>query len=105
MWLRLTSKESVGYVSQPLVVKYGGHSDQLSQKYWGMDRFRIQSIEKNIKNNCFSEDQNKLAYEMLIKKLKIVITGANKRSNSAIFDIYSNKLSSWLSVSDSFVYG
>ena len=105
MWLRLTSKENVGYVSQPLVVKYGGHSDQLSQKYWGMDRFRIQSIEKNIKNNCFSEDQNKLAYEMLIKKLKIVITGANKRSNNAIFDIYSNKLSSWLSVSDSFVYG
>ena len=105
MWLRLTSKENVGYVSQPLVVKYGGHSDQLSQKYWGMDRFRIQSIEKNIKNNCFSEDQNKLAYEMLIKKLKIVITGANKRSNNAIFDTYSNKLSSWLSVSDSFVYG
>ena len=105
MWLRLTSKENVGYVSQPLVVKYGGHSDQLSQKYWGMDRFRIQSIEKNIKNNCFSKDQNKLAYEMLIKKLKIVITGANKRSNNAIFDIYSNKLSSWLSVSDSFVYG
>jgi glycosyltransferase involved in cell wall biosynthesis len=105
MWLRLTSKENVGYVSQPLVVKYGGHSDQLSQKYWGMDRFRIQSIEKNIKNNCFSKDQNKLAYEMLIKKLKIVITGANKRSNNAIFDTYSNKLSSWLSVSDSFVYG
>jgi glycosyltransferase involved in cell wall biosynthesis len=104
MWLRLTSKENVGYVSQPLVVKYGGHSDQLSQKYWGMDRFRIQSIEKNIKNKCFSKDQNKLAYEMLIKKLKIVIKGANKRSNSEIFDIYSNKLSSWLSVSDSFLH-
>jgi len=92
-----------GYVSH-----FGVNTESLRStvsKIWGMDRFRIQSIEKNIKNNCFSKDQNKLAYEMLIKKLKIVITGANKRSNNAIFDIYSNKLSSWLSVSDSFVYG
>ena len=47
MWVRITSKEEVGFLDNPLVVKYGGHNDQLSKKYWGMDRFRIKSLEKN----------------------------------------------------------
>ena len=41
MWIRITSKEEVGFLDSPLVLKYGGHSDQLSKKFWGMDRFRI----------------------------------------------------------------
>ena len=31
-----------------------------------------------------SKEQNKLAYETLIKKLNIVISGANKRSNKEV---------------------
>ena len=58
MWVRITAKENVGYLTEPLVIKYGGHSDQLSKKYWGMDRFRIKSLEKNINSNWFSKDQN-----------------------------------------------
>ena len=33
MWVRITAKENVGYLSESLVIKYGGHSDQLSKKY------------------------------------------------------------------------
>ena len=104
MWIRITAKEEVAYLSEPLVIKHGGHEDQLSKKYWGMDRFRIESIEKNINDNWFSREQNKLAYEILIKKLNIVISGANKRSNKKVFEEYSEKLRSWLSKSNSFQY-
>ena len=47
MWIRITSKEEVGFLDSPLVSKYGGHSDQLSKKFWGMDRFRIKSLENS----------------------------------------------------------
>tara|TARA_B110000881_G_scaffold163559_1_gene146634 strand:+ start:36 stop:425 length:390 start_codon:yes stop_codon:yes gene_type:complete len=104
MWIRITAKEEVAYLSEPLVIKHGGHEDQLSKKYWGMDRFRIQSLEKNINDNWFSKEQNKLAYETLIKKLNIVISGANKRSNKEVLEEYSQKLRSWLSRFDSFQY-
>ena len=57
MWIRITSKEEVGFLDSPLVSKYGGHSDQLSKKFWGIDRFRIKSLEKNLKNEHFSKSQ------------------------------------------------
>ena len=60
MWIRITSKEEVGFLDSPLVLKYGGHSDQLSKKFWGMDRFRIEALEKNLKNECFTKIQKKL---------------------------------------------
>ena len=97
MWIRITAKEEVAYLSEPLVIKYGGHEDQLSKKYWGMDKFRICALEKNINNNWFSLEQNKIAYKVLIEKLQIVITGANKRNNKKVFIKYSEKLKLWLS--------
>ena len=104
MWVRITAKENVGYLSEPLVIKYGGHSDQLSKKYWGMDRFRIKSLEKNINSNWFSKDQNKYAYETLIKKLQIVLSGAKNRHNTELSNIYSEKLGFWQSCSNSINY-
>jgi glycosyltransferase involved in cell wall biosynthesis len=104
MWVRITAKENVGYLSEPLVIKYGGHSDQLSKKYWGMDRFRIKSLEKNINSNWFSKDQNKYAYETLIKKLQIVLSGAKNRNNTKLSNIYSEKLGFWQSCSNSINY-
>ena len=104
MWVRITAKENVGYLSEPLVIKYGGHSDQLSKKYWGMDRFRIKSLEKNINSNWFSKDQNKYAYETLIKKLQIVLSGAKNRNNTKLSNIYSEKLGFWQSCFNSINY-
>lgn len=104
MWVRITAKENVGYLSEPLVIKYGGHADQLSKKYWGMDRFRIKSLEKNINSNWFSKDQNKYAYETLIKKLQIVLSGAKNRNNTKLSNIYSEKLGFWQSCSNSINY-
>ena len=45
-WLRLLLTEQIGLIDEPLVEKYGGHKDQLSNSTWGLDRFRIQSLEK-----------------------------------------------------------
>ena len=95
MWIRITSKEEVGFLDSPLVSKYGGHSDQLSKKFWGMDRFRIKSLEKNLKNEHFSKSQKINVLDTLIEKLTIVSDGALKRENKEIFKKYNDKLQDW----------
>ena len=100
MWIRITSKEEVGFLDSPLVLKYGGHSDQLSKKFWGMDRFRIKSLEKNLKNEHFSKSQKINVLDTLIEKLTIVSYGALKRGNKEIFKKYNDKLQYWLTAID-----
>ena len=95
MWIRITAKEEVGFLDSPLVSKYGGHSDQLSKKFWGMDRFRIKSLEKNLKNEHFSKSQKINVLDTLIEKLTIVSDGALKRGNKEIFKKYNGKLQDW----------
>ena len=46
LWLRLGRREPVGLLDEPLVIKRGGHADQLSRRYWGMDRFRVAALLK-----------------------------------------------------------
>jgi glycosyltransferase involved in cell wall biosynthesis len=95
MWIRITAKEEVGFLDSPLVLKYGGHSDQLSKKFWGLDRFRIKSLEKNLKNEHFSKSQKINVLDTLIEKLTIVSDGALKRGNKEIFKKYNGKLQDW----------
>ena len=95
MWLKICSSEEVLFAQDKLTYKYGGHKDQLSKSYWGMDRFRIKSIENIIKNFDLTYKQKKQAKKELIKKLKIIINGAFKRNNLSIINEFSTKLKYW----------
>jgi len=95
MWLRICSKEEVLFIDEKLTFKYGGHKDQLSKSYWGMDRFRVNSIENLILNYDLNTDQKNKSMATLIKKLKIIINGAKKRNNSSVINEYTKKLKYW----------
>ena len=95
MWLRICSKEAVLFIDEKLTFKYGGHKDQLSKSYWGMDRFRVNSIENLILNYDLNTDQKNKSMATLIKKLKIIINGAKKRNNSSVISEYTKKLKYW----------
>ena len=82
LWLRITAKYPVLFLEQPLINKYGGHSDQLSHKYWGMDRFRIQALEKIIAQPYLSSENKNAATKMLLKKARIFKNGALKRGKT-----------------------
>lgn len=79
LWLRISAKYPVLFLQQPLIHKYGGHEDQLSHKFWGMDRFRIQALEKIIAQPELSVEDKQSAMRMLVKKAKIFSNGALKR--------------------------
>ena len=94
LWLRICSKYPVAYESQASINKYGGHADQLSRQYWGMDRFRVIALEK-ILTDGLNPHQYIAAKSMLMKKLHILMNGAKKRNNLALFDECEQKLAHW----------
>lgn len=79
LWLRLCARYPVLFVEEPSIVKHGGHEDQLSRKYWGMDRFRIRALEKILQDDEVSNAHKQAAYAMLREKIDIFILGARKR--------------------------
>jgi len=79
LWLRVCLKHSVSYIDEKLIIKYGGHKDQLSKKYWGMDRFRIRALLKLIKHNEIEAENLNLIKNTIMKKAKILQKGSLKR--------------------------
>lgn len=79
LWLRLCALMPALLLPQALITKYGGHADQLSHQYWGMDRFRIQSLSKLLRSGVLNTEQQQQAKTTLIEKCKVYIQGARKR--------------------------
>jgi len=67
-----------------VLVKYGGHQDQLSRKHWGMDRFRIQALKKMLKSNVLTPEKYESTLSMLTRKIQILLAGATKHHNTAL---------------------
>ena len=96
LWLRIASKIKIGYLDKPLIKKYGGHKGQLSNKYWGIDRYRIKALEKILINNNLQKQQKLKVLEYLLKKINIILLGAINRNNKRIFNMYIKKKFLWL---------
>jgi len=88
LWLRLCARYPVLYLDEPLITKYGGHDDQLSRRFWGMDRFRIQALCNIIDNGELNHDDALAAQAMLLEKCRIVAQGAGKRGNHSLARYY-----------------
>ena len=100
LWLRICAREKVFFVDEDLIVKHGGHDGQLSQKHWAMDRFRVYSLEKLIRSEEISQDNRTSAYEVLIEKILVLISGGLKRKNMDLVNFYLKKKSFWLDMNN-----
>ena len=91
LWLRITSNNPVIYIEKPLIIKYGGHQDQLSRNSEGIESYHIKSLEKLLKQDFHSE--HRIAMEnMLINKLKIYANGAKKRGRVNIYNKFIKRI-------------
>ncbi len=79
LWLRICAREPVLFVEHPQIVKHGGHEDQLSRRYWGMDRFRVRALEKIIHSGAIQGADLVAARNTLREKAGILAQGAEKR--------------------------
>ena len=89
--LRIACKYPIHLIEEPLIIKRGGHHDQLSKKYWGMDRFRVKALEKILQENLPEEWRN-LVIKEIIKKCTILANGCLKRNKKEEAKIYLQKI-------------
>tara|TARA_Y100000590_G_scaffold341642_1_gene389878 strand:+ start:93 stop:914 length:822 start_codon:yes stop_codon:yes gene_type:complete len=92
LWLRITAKFPVLFLDDKLTIKYGGHLNQLSKKYWGMDRFRIVALENMIKKKFLTEKNKIIVKKFLKKKINIYLQGLKKRKRKKEIAYYENKI-------------
>jgi hypothetical protein len=93
LWLRITSTYPVLLVVQPQINKHGGHEDQLSRVFWGMDKFRISALQKIIDVGHLSDQDRQAAVNMLIKKSGIYLIGITKRGKADEITYYQQLIS------------
>jgi glycosyltransferase involved in cell wall biosynthesis len=79
LWLRLSCRQRVGLIDRSLVVKRGGHADQLSRQYWGMDRFRVVAIDRLLSAQVLDGRCRAAALRVLRDKCRILAQGAARR--------------------------
>lgn len=83
LWLRLASVYPVHFLEEALIVKVGGHGDQLSKKYWGMDRFRVYALQKILAGQGLKGEAQRQVLSTLVEKCGILETGYRNRNKPA----------------------
>lgn len=89
LWLRAARDASFLLVDHALTLKEGGRPDQLSQIYrMGMDRFRIQAMQKLLAGNCLSPGQKTETLAELERKCSIYGRGCLKHGHKELGEYY-----------------
>ena len=78
LWLRVSCRFPVHLIDSPLIVKRGGHPDQLS-RIAGLDKFRISAIVKLLDGDRLSVEQRRAAGRALKQKCEVYAGGCRKR--------------------------
>lgn len=81
LWLRISCRHPVYLINTPLIIKRGGHNDQLSASP-GLDRYRIRAIQKVMESGLLTESQYLAAGKTLKDKCDIYASGCRKRGRT-----------------------
>lgn len=78
LWLRISWRYPVHLIDTPMIIKHGGHADQLSRMP-ELDKYRIRALQKILQTGCLSQQQRAAALETLKEKCRIYAAGCRKR--------------------------
>jgi glycosyltransferase involved in cell wall biosynthesis len=87
LWLRVSCRFPIELIETPLIIKRGGHADQLSRA-WGLDKYRVESIAKLISSGILPPDPHRAAAAVLKRKCRVYAVGCRKRGRNAEADHY-----------------
>lgn len=87
LWLRTSCRYPVHLIDTPLIIKRGGHPDQLSTTP-GLDKFRIRSLQNLLVSGRLTEPQYRAAVNSLREKCAIYAAGCRKRGRQAEAESY-----------------
>jgi glycosyltransferase involved in cell wall biosynthesis len=92
LWLRISSLVEVGFIADPLIIKYGGHNDQLSMKYPAMDFWRLLSSFWILKNRKLDAGDKLIVIESIKRRGNILMLGHQKYGNTKDYQLVDEML-------------
>ncbi len=90
LWLRISSKYPIYFLEEKLIIKRGGHEDQISNLGWGYDIYRIRALFKFIKDEKNEFKYRIKAFKEMEIKCHILINGFKKRKKEKEVKEYLN---------------
>ena len=82
LWLRMSLEHAFDFIGEKLIIKSGGHDDQLSRRHWGMDRHRVYALDKILAHPKLSGIRRDKTVETLRQKCQVLIKGFAKRGKA-----------------------
>lgn len=95
LWLRVAVRHPVPLIRAPLVVKRGGHADQLSHSLWGMDRYRVAALGKLLRAGVCGE-KRAWVVNALERKIAVLAQGARRRGKETQARAYERVLGEFI---------
>ena len=74
-WLRVSARFPIFFINRKLIIKRGGHPDQLSQRSWGNDRYRVIALEKLLSEPYIQSEEKEMILKEMKKKCHILYKG------------------------------
>jgi glycosyltransferase involved in cell wall biosynthesis len=87
LWLRVSCRFPVHLIEAALIVKRGGHVDQLSRAR-GLDKFRIAAILKLLARERLTIEQRRAAVANMKRKCNVYAGGCRKRGRESEARLY-----------------
>ena len=81
LWLRISSREVIGYLEDPLTIKHAGHGDQLSFTYHSMDLWRVRALIKHLGSPNITDREHEVLCKSISDKCEILMNGFKKHGN------------------------
>jgi len=78
LWLRISHQYPIYLISDPLIIKHGGHADQLSGSP-ALDQYRIRSLQNLLESRVLTPKQRGLTIKTLKEKCTIYAEGCLHR--------------------------
>lgn len=88
LWLRIAVFYPIALIDEPLIIKQNGHPGQLSQQFWGMDRFRLRALVKLLESGSLAPQDEAATRRLLVQKCRILASGCRRRDKSAEAERY-----------------
>lgn len=98
LWLKMAAREEIGYIEDRLVIKYGGHADQLSSSRPAMDYFRVKALWELIDSTKqdstvkIAKFEVRKALQSIVDRCRILLKGYQKHQNLENY----RKVEDWL---------
>jgi len=94
LWLKISSLMDIGFITHPIMIKHGGHEDQLSTSFVAMDFWRIKAMQRILNSQHLILEHKNAVMASMKRRGTILLKGYQKYGNEKDFQLIEGILKS-----------